>query len=57
MRRVLLDTNVYSAFKRNEPEIVDAFQHLNFIGIDVTVLAELYSGFKGGKKEKEIEKS
>jgi len=52
MRKVLLDTNIYVAFKRNDMEIVDAFRHLDYIGIDVTVLAELYSGFKCGKKEK-----
>jgi predicted nucleic acid-binding protein len=52
MRRVLIDTNTYSAFKRDDPVIVDVFRHLDFIGINVTVLAELYAGFKGGKREK-----
>ena len=51
MRRVLIDTNIYTAFKRNHPAIVESFKHLDFIGIDVTVLAELYAGFKGGNKE------
>ncbi len=51
MRRVLIDTNIYTAFKRNHPAIVESFRHLDFIGIDVTVLAELYAGFKGGNKE------
>ena len=51
MRRVVIDTNIYTAFKRNHPPIVQSFKHLDFIGIDVTVLAELYAGFKGGKKE------
>ncbi len=52
MRKVLIDTNVYTAFKRDDPVIVDTFQHLDFIGINVTVLAELYAGFKGGNREK-----
>ncbi len=52
MRKVLIDTNIYTAFKRNDPDIVTAFQNLDFIGIDITVLAELYAGFKGGSKEK-----
>lgn len=52
MRKVLLDTNIYVSFKRKEMEIVEAFRHLDYIGIDITVLAELYSGFKCGKKEK-----
>ncbi len=51
MRRVLIDTNIYTAFKRNDPVIVGAFQHLDFIGINITVLAELYAGFKGGNRE------
>ncbi|MQY76413.1 MAG: PIN domain-containing protein [Spirochaeta sp.] len=51
MRRVLIDTNIYTAFKRNHSAIIESFKRLDFIGIDVTVLAELYSGFKGGNKE------
>ena len=53
MRKVLIDTNVYTAFKRNDNRVTDAFKHLDYIGIDVTVLAELHSGFKGGSKEKQ----
>ena len=53
MRRVLIDTNIYTAFKNNNSIIKEAFQHLDFIGIDITVLAELYSGFRGGNKEKQ----
>jgi len=52
MRKVLIDTNVYSAFKRNDPDIVSAFQHFDFIGINITVLGELYAGFVGSQKEK-----
>ena len=52
MRKVLIDTNVYSAFKRNNRDIISAFQHIDFIGINIVVLAELYAGFTGCKKEK-----
>ena len=51
MRRILIDTNIYTGFKRDDPVIVGTFQHLDFIGINITVLAELYAGFKGGNKE------
>ena len=51
MRKAAVDTNVYSAFKRNDERIVNAFSRLDFIGIDTTVLAELYVGFKGGARE------
>jgi len=52
MRKVLIDTNIYTAFKLDNKKIISAFKHLDYIGIDITVLAELYSGFKGGKKER-----
>ncbi len=52
MRKVIIDTNVYSSFKRNISEVVTAFQHLDFIGINVVVLGELYAGFTGGRQER-----
>ena len=52
MRNVSIDTNVYTAFKRNDNRIVTAFQHLDIIALDIVVLAELYTGFKSGSKEK-----
>lgn len=51
MRRIAIDTNVYSAFKENDPSIRKLFQCVDFIGIDITVIAELYSGFKMGNRE------
>lgn len=51
MRQVLLDTNIYSAFKRNNPNVVTSFKYLDYIGMDVTVLAELTAGFKNGTRE------
>ncbi|MBN1700231.1 MAG: type II toxin-antitoxin system VapC family toxin [Spirochaetales bacterium] len=52
MRKVLIDTNVYTHFKRNNPAVTETFRHIDFIGIEVTVLAELLSGFKMGSREK-----
>ena len=52
IRRVLIDTNIYSEFKRNNPYIVSAFQHFDYLGLNITVLAELYAGFKGSNREK-----
>jgi len=51
MRKALIDTNIYSAFKRNNTNIIQIFQHLDFIGVNVTVLGELYAGFKGSQRE------
>ncbi len=53
MRKVLIDTNIYSAYKRNNPDIVSSFQHFDFIGINMIVLGELYAGFAGSNKEKQ----
>ncbi len=52
MRRALIDTNIYVAFKRGESAVVEAFRHLDFIGMNLIVLGELLAGFKSGKKEK-----
>jgi len=56
MRRILIDTNIYSAFKRNVQYVTDILKRVDSIGINTVVLGELYSGFKGGKKE-ELNKS
>ena len=48
MRRVLIDTNIFVAFKRNDVSVVRALRSLNLIGVDVCVLAELYSGYRLG---------
>jgi tRNA(fMet)-specific endonuclease VapC len=53
VRRVLIDTNVYSAFMQNANQIVSAFQKLDYIAIDITVLGELFSGFSSGNREKQ----
>jgi predicted nucleic acid-binding protein len=56
MRRALIDTNAYVAFKKNHPAIVEMMRNLDFIGVNLTVLAELYVGFSGGNLEKKNRK-
>jgi predicted nucleic acid-binding protein len=51
MKRILIDTNIYVAFKRNVEEVVEVLRTVDFIGINTVVLAELYAGFKGGARE------
>ncbi|MEK7824867.1 MAG: type II toxin-antitoxin system VapC family toxin [Nitrospirota bacterium] len=51
MKRILADTNAYAAFKKNEAAAVAAFRSVEYIGINIIVLGELFSGFKGGSKE------
>ena len=42
MRKVLIDTNIYTAFKNNNTRIITAFKHLDFIGIESLVLKTDY---------------
>ena len=32
MRKVLIDTNIYSSFKRNDPDIVSAGEYARYLG-------------------------
>jgi len=51
VRRILLDTNVYAAFKRNDPQAVELVRRSEFIGVTVVVLGELLAGFRCGSRE------
>jgi tRNA(fMet)-specific endonuclease VapC len=51
LNKLLIDTNVYGAFKANDPEIVRKLRSCEEIHVNVTVLAELIAGFKAGTKE------
>ncbi|MBN1663748.1 MAG: type II toxin-antitoxin system VapC family toxin [Deltaproteobacteria bacterium] len=51
MKRILIDTNAYAAFKNNDAEAVNTFKTTEYIGINIVVLGELLSGFLGGTKE------
>jgi len=53
MRSLAIDTNIYVEFKKNNSNVIAIFQNVDYIGIDLTVIAELLSGFKLGQKEKE----
>ena len=52
MRRIAIDTNIYTSFKCNDQRVVEAFRDCDFIGVDIAVAAELFSGFSLGQKEK-----
>lgn len=51
MKQVLIDTNVYVAFKRNEPNVMELLQQAESIAVNTIVLGELFAGFKGGLRE------
>jgi tRNA(fMet)-specific endonuclease VapC len=51
LKNLLIDTNVYVAFMRNEPNIVKLLRHVDKIALNTVVLGELLAGFKGGGRE------
>lgn len=51
VRELLLDTNAYSAFKRNVAGAVEVMRYAPLIGINTIVLGELLSGFAVGTHE------
>lgn len=56
MRRIAIDTNIYVAFKQGRADVLAILRKCDMIGVDITVIAELLSGFKGGNRE-EINRS
>ena len=51
MKKILLDTNAYVAFKKGNEEAIHIVQKTAVIGFSVIVLGELLAGFSCGSKE------
>lgn len=51
MKRILLDTNAYVAFKRGDPAALEVVRMADRIGVSAVVLGELLAGFVGGSQE------
>jgi tRNA(fMet)-specific endonuclease VapC len=51
MKKILIDTNAYAAFKKNDAAAVNVFKTVEYIGINIIVVGELLSGFMGGTRE------
>jgi tRNA(fMet)-specific endonuclease VapC len=51
VKRFIIDTNVYSAFKTNHAPTVKRFQEAEAIVVCATVHGELLAGFKCGSQE------
>jgi predicted nucleic acid-binding protein len=51
MKRFVIDTNVYSAFKANHSATVECFREADEIVVCPTVHGELLAGFKCGSRE------
>lgn len=53
MKRIIIDTNFYVAFKRNNAEAVNLLQRADYIGVNTVILGELLAGFRCGNKERD----
>jgi len=53
MRKILIDTNAYAKLLAGDKSVLEEKNYADIIYMSVFVLGELYTGFKGGNKEKE----
>lgn len=51
LKQLLIDTNVYVAFKRNDSTVIELLRNVEKIAVNTVVLGELLAGFKGGIRE------
>ena len=56
MRKILIDTNIYSEFMRGKNKVKYVLSEMEIIGISVISIGELLSGFKGGVSEEKNRK-
>ena len=56
MKKVLIDTNIYSYAMKGDSETIAVLQQSHEIGICAVSIGELLSGFKGGNRELENRK-
>jgi tRNA(fMet)-specific endonuclease VapC len=51
VKKVLIDTNIYSFAMKGDVEVVNALRRIDVIGFSAISIGELFSGFKGGSRE------
>lgn len=51
MKKVLIDTNIYSLALKGDAEAVNVLKKIDVIGFSAISIGELFSGFKGGSRE------
>jgi len=51
MKKVMIDTNIYSTAMKGEPRVVDLLRKIDQIGISTISVGESFSGFKAGSRE------
>jgi tRNA(fMet)-specific endonuclease VapC len=50
MKKILLDTNAYSALLRGDQQVLDALACAEKIYVSAVMLGELFVGFRGGSR-------
>jgi tRNA(fMet)-specific endonuclease VapC len=53
LKKVLIDTNIYSLAMKGNQAVVEALRQIDVIGISTISIGELYSGFANGSREAE----
>ncbi|MFA6012022.1 MAG: type II toxin-antitoxin system VapC family toxin [Desulfobacteraceae bacterium] len=53
LKKVLIDTNIYSLAMKGESPVVEILRQVDVIGISTISIGELYSGFTNGSREAE----
>ena len=51
MKKVLIDTDIYSLAMKGDVTVVNALRKIDQIGFSAVSVGELFSGFKGGRRE------
>ncbi len=52
MNKIVIDTNAFSQLMSGSTRVLDILSEAEVVYISIFVLGELYTGFKGGRKEK-----
>ena len=53
MKKILIDTNIYSLAMKGDAGVINALRKMDVIGFSAISIGELFSGFKGGNRESE----
>ncbi len=56
MKKILIDTNIYSLAMKGAANVVNTLRRIDQIGFSSISIGELLSGFKGGNRETENRK-
>jgi len=51
MKKVLIDTNIYSLAMKGDVNVINTLRKIDLIGFSAISIGELFAGFKGGRRE------